>query len=101
MFGCIESLIGHARDLGQVGFTVAFGQPDADRHASRISSLEISLAAQARRSSSAYWAARSLDTPVIRTTNSCPPCLATSIRLRSAKEPSTSEIAMSTLSPNS
>ena len=66
-----------------------------------LSSFEISLAAQACRSSSAHWAARSLDTPVIRMANSSPPCLATTVGIRSAKERSTSAIAMSTLSPNS
>jgi hypothetical protein len=66
-----------------------------------ISSPRIFLAAQACRSSSAYGADLSLDTPVIRTANSSPSCLATNICLRSAKLRNTSAIATITLSPNS
>jgi hypothetical protein len=101
MFGGIESLIGDAHDLGQVRSGWHSARPMLIVTQAELSSLKISSAAQARRSTSAYWKARSLAKPVMRMANSSPPCLATSICSRSAKESRTSAIAMSTLSPNS
>jgi hypothetical protein len=48
MFGRVEGLIGHTHDLGQVRFAVAFGQPDADRHAGGEPSAEDLLGSAGR-----------------------------------------------------